>query len=71
MSKRKDSVRLYGPHNGDIFSILEKHAFAVMSKNGTDSMFIPIKRYKKIIWYKPSTWFRWFWQIEYRVLNTH
>lgn len=71
MNKRKNSVKLYAPHNGDIFSISEKNAFEVMSNNNCKCLFIPLKRYKKVIWYKPSTWFRWLWQIEYRILNTH
>jgi hypothetical protein len=22
-----------------------------------------------VVWYKPSTWFRWIWRIEYRLID--
>jgi hypothetical protein len=69
MSESKNNVRVYKLQSGDVFSILEKNAFDAMSNNGCGYMLVPIKRYKKVIWYKPSTWFRWIWQIEYHLID--
>lgn len=62
--KKNVNVRAYKLQNRDVFSISENKAFEVMSINNMNCKFIPLKRYKRIIWYKPSTWFRWLWQIE-------
>jgi hypothetical protein len=68
-SKKKRDIRLYALKHNDIFSISEKSAFDVMSNNGSIGMFVPIERYKRVVWYKPSTWFRWIWRIEYRLID--
>ena len=66
---KKCDIRLYALKHNDVFSISEKRAFDVMSNNGSIGMFVPIERYKRVVWYKPSTWFRWIWRIEYRLID--
>lgn len=61
----KDVVRGYQLHNGDVFTVTTKRLFDVVSRSNAHHIFLPIKRYKKVVWYKPSTWFRILWDIEY------
>lgn len=69
LNNTKHNVRAYKLASGDVFSISENQAFEVMSRNSYGYMFIPIKRYRRVVWYKPSTWFRWLWQIECRLID--
>lgn len=52
----------YKLNKGDIITVTEKQIFNVF--HNIYNVFRPIKREKHIVWYKPSTWFRWYWVLE-------
>lgn len=58
-------MHLYNLKNGDIFTISSKKLFDILSMSNQYYVFKPLKYYKKIIWYKPKTWFRKIWEIQY------
>lgn len=51
-------LRGYQLHSGDIFTISLKQLYDVCSYSNCHYMLVPVRRYKKIVWYKPTTWFR-------------
>lgn len=57
----------YKLNKGDTIIVPEKQIFNVF--HNIYNIFRPIKREKHIIWYKPPTWFRWYWVLE--VINEH
>ena len=57
--------RAYQVQNGDIFTIDERYAIQAMQCSNQHHIFMPLERYKAPIWYKPSTWFRWLWKVQY------
>lgn len=57
--------RAYPIDNGDIFTIAESKAIHAMQCSNRHHIFMHLERYKAPIWYKPSTWFRWFWKVQY------
>ncbi len=65
MKKDVNVVRGYQLHNGDVFTVTSKRLFDVLFRSSAHHIFVPIRRYKKVVWYKPSTWFRVLWDIEY------
>ena len=58
-------MHLYNLKNGDIFTTSSKRLFDILSMSNQYYIFKPLKHYKKIIWYKPKTWFREIWEIQY------
>lgn len=58
-------IRGWKPQNGDIFTIAENRVIYAMQCSNQHHIFVPIERCKEPIWYKPSTWFRWLWKIQY------
>mgnify|MGYP004659785627 CR=1 FL=1 len=58
-------VRAYAPRNGDIFTIDDRHVLEVLRHSNSHHIFLPLRRYRKVIWYRPWTWFRRFWDIQY------
>ena len=44
--------RVYELKDKDVFYIFEKNAFEARSNSGCGHIFVPIKRYKRVIWYK-------------------
>lgn len=73
--KRKKSVdissylisapRCYQLRHGDIFTVSESYLIHVVRQSNQRRLFLPLKRYKMVTWYKPRTWFAYYWQIEY------
>ena len=57
--------RAYPIDNGDIFTIAESKAIHAMQCSNRHHIFMPLERYKAPIWYRPSTWFRWLWKVQY------
>lgn len=57
--------RAYQVRNGDIFTIAESRAIHAMQCSNQHHIFMLLERYKAPIWYKPSTWFRWLWKVQY------
>lgn len=52
--------------NGDVFTIDSKRFLEVFSMSNRYHGFIPLAMpYKKVVWYKPSTWFRKFIKVKY------
>lgn len=62
-------VRACALRNGDIFTIDDKCVFEVLRYSNSYRIFLPLRRYRKIIWYRPWTWFRRFWDIQYIEFN--
>lgn len=60
-----NNVRVFKLKNRDVFTITTKRLFEVCSMSNLNHIFVPIKIYKKIVWYNPKTWFRTLCQIEY------
>ena len=58
-------VRAYAIRNGDVFTIEDKRIIEVLSQSNSHHIFLPLRRYKKVTWYRPWTWFRWFWKVQY------
>lgn len=58
-------VRGYRLTNGDVFTVDSRRLFDVFTMNNSCYFFCPMRKYKKSIWYKPSTWFRELWEIKY------
>lgn len=61
-------ARGYRLTDGDIFTVAEKQLFEVFAMSNRNHIFVPIKRHRRITWYKPATWFRWLWDIQYTEL---
>lgn len=59
------SIRAYAIRNGDIFTIEDKRIIEVLSQSNSHHIFLPLRRYKKVVWYRPWTWFRRFWDVKY------
>lgn len=62
---KQNDMHLYNLKNGDIFTTSSKKIFDILSMSNQYYIFKPLKHYKKIIWYKPKTWFREIWEIQY------
>ena len=60
--KHTTKIPIYKLNKGDIITVAEKQIFNVF--HNVYNVFRPIKRIKHIVWYKPSTWFRWYWVLE-------
>lgn len=64
-------VRGYQLKDGDVFTVCSKNLFSVISRSNMYHIFVPIREYKKIVWYKPCTWFRVLWDIKYIEWKEH
>lgn len=55
-------------NKGDIITVAEKNFsndfYKYLQLYKYLQWFSTIKREKLIVWYKPSTWFRWYWVLE-------
>lgn len=51
-------IRGYRLYDGDIFTIPLKRWFDVFSCSNMYYVFVLLKVYKNIIWYRPTTWFK-------------
>ena len=57
----EDKVRGYCLRNGDVFTISSDLLIYILSQSNFEHLFLPIRRYRRAVWYKPRTWFReWF-----------
>ena len=58
-------LRAYELRSGDIFTIEDRHVLEALCHSNSRHIFLPLRRYRKVIWYRPRTWFRRFWDIQY------
>ena len=58
-------LRSYELRSGDIFTIEDRHVLEALCHNNSYHIFLPLRRYRKVIWYRPWTWFRRFWDVQY------
>ena len=64
-------IRAHRLSNGDIFTIDAKYFMDVFTKSNQYHVFMPRRVFKKVIWYKPKTWFRKYIEIEYIDYEKH
>lgn len=58
-------LRAYKLRSGDIFTIADDRILEALCQSNSHHIFFPLRRYRKVIWYRPWTWFRRFWDIQY------
>lgn len=62
-------IRSYALNNGDEFTIsIDRNlteVLAMMRLSTKNCMFYPLKIFKRVIWYKPRTWFKKYMTVRY------
>lgn len=59
-------ARTYQLKSGDVFTISGSKALIyAMSKSNFYHMFLPVRCYRRWVWYKPKTWFQIWYDIMY------
>ena len=57
-------MRLYELNHGDILCVSSKVMAEMAEMNDGQNLFVPLRRFRHVVWYKPSTW-RWRWKVAY------